>query len=171
MEQTSTIGAHARNAVIILGLTAVLQAGHMVEHVAQFVQWMLHLRQAKGLIGEFDLEPIHLGFNFGLLIGLSLLGSFYDDVMKSGSRAAYAVFVSAWAVQTYHCVEHVVKYAQYVETGLQGTPGILGRYIAPIPMHFVLNLIVTVGTAAPFFMLGMHRTLLRLVPSLRRRGA
>lgn len=163
MAKSSAISPHERHCVIILGLTALIQSGHMVEHVAQLIQWMLRMRVSHGLIGSLDLELVHFVYDSLFLIGLSALGSFYGDVLRSRGWKPYAVFIGAWVIQTYHMIEHVVRFAQHMETGLEGTPGILGRYINIVPLHFGINLVVTAGIIAPFFMLGMHRTLLRIV--------
>ena len=157
---THGTSAHERNCIIILGTTAVIQSGHMIEHIAQLIQWMLRLQLAHGLIGQLDLEMVHFIYDALFLIGLSALGSFYGDVLAAKGRRAYGVFVTAWVVQTYHMIEHVVKFSQHMETGIEGTPGILGRFIPVIPLHFTINLIVTVCIIVPFFMLGMHRKVL-----------
>ncbi|HTM67836.1 MAG TPA: hypothetical protein VL426_00915 [Candidatus Binatia bacterium] len=156
------ISAHERNCVVLLGVTAVIQTGHMVEHVAQLIQWMMRLHLAHGLIGSLDLEMVHFIYDALFLIGLSALGSFYGDVLRAKGPRPYRVFIVAWVVQTYHMIEHVVRFSQHMETGLEGTPGILGRYIPIVPLHFAINLVVTVGIIAPFFMLGMHRTVARM---------
>lgn len=151
------MSAHERNCIILLGTTIVVQSAHMAEHVAQFIQWMMRLSLSHGIIGSLDLEVVHFIYDGLFLIGLSALGSFYGDVLRAKGRPAYAVFATAWAVQTYHMLEHVVRMAQHAETGLQGTPGILGRFVPIVPLHFAFNLVVTLGIIAPFFMLGMHR--------------
>ncbi len=162
-ERAAPLGAHERNALVVLALLAVLQSGHMVEHVAQFIQWMMHERLAQGIIGQLDLEPIHFGFNGMVLVGISALVTFYADVLRRrGGATAFRLLAAAWVVETYHMTEHVVKLLQYVETGIQGTPGILGRYIPLVPMHFVLNLCTTVPLDAAFFLLGTHVMIARL---------
>lgn len=164
--------AHERNCLVILAVLAALQSGHMVEHVAQFIQWMVHMRLAQGIIGEFDLEPIHFGFNSMVLIGISLLCTFYGDVLRGrGGAAARRLMLFAMAVETYHMTEHVAKIMQYVETGLQGTPGILGRYIPLIPMHFVLNLMTTVPLDLAFILTGSYLLVFRMARRLVPRRA
>lgn len=171
----AALTAHERNGLLILAFLAILQSGHMVEHVAQFIQWMVHMRLAQGIIGEFDLEPIHFGFNGMVLVGISLLCTFYGDVLRErGGVAAHRLMVFAMCVETYHMTEHVAKIMQYLETGIQGTPGILGRYIPLIPMHFVLNLSTTVPLDTAFFLTGSYllvfRAAKRLVPRRAKAG-
>ncbi len=163
MNDARPMTGHERNCLAVLAVLAVLQSGHMVEHVAQFIQWMLHDRLAQGLIGQLDLEPIHFAFNGMVLVGIGALVAFYGDVLRGrGGTKAYRLLAAAWAVETYHMVEHVVKLLQYFETGIQGTPGIVGRYIPVIPMHFVLNLLTTVPLDAAFFLVGTHVAIGRL---------
>lgn len=157
------ITAHERNCVLLLGATAVIQTGHMMEHVAQIIQWMLRMPLPHGLIGSLDLELVHFVYDALFLLGLSALGSFYGDVLRAKGAKAYGIFLVAWVVQTYHMIEHVVRFAQHMETGMEGTPGILGRYVPIIPLHFGINLVVTVCIVVPFFMLGMHRTFMRII--------
>ncbi|HTK05419.1 MAG TPA: hypothetical protein VL500_07575 [Candidatus Eisenbacteria bacterium] len=171
MENTATITAHERNCVLLLGATAVIQSGHMLEHVAQLIQWMLRMPLPHGLIGSLDLEMVHFIYDGLFLLGLSALGSFYGDVLRAKGAKPYGIFLVAWIVQTYHMIEHVVRFSQHMETGIEGTPGILGRYVHIIPLHFTINLIVTVGIVAPFFMLGMHRTFMRIIARRRGRAA
>lgn len=154
--------SHERDCMIVLSSLAILQSGHMVEHVAQFVQWMLHLRLAQGFIGQFDLEPIHFAFNGMVLVGLSLLCTFYADVLRArGGRRAHRALLFAMAAETYHTTEHVAKFMQYVETGIQGTPGILGRYIPLVPAHFAINLATTIPLDPAFVALAMRLVLPR----------
>lgn len=51
----------ASYAIIGLGCTLLVQAAHMVEHVAQVVQkFLLRMSEAHGLLGSiFDVEWVH----------------------------------------------------------------------------------------------------------------
>ena len=52
-------------------LTILVQALHMVEHIAQFLQkFVLHSTQTHGLIGQLDLEEVHFAFNLFYLATL-----------------------------------------------------------------------------------------------------
>lgn len=171
-DSSTPLTSRERQCLAVLAVLASLQTGHMVEHVAQFVQWLVHYRLPQGIVGQLDLEPIHFGFNGTVLIGISVLVVFYADVLRRrGGPRAFALLAFAMAVETYHMTEHVVKLLQYFETGLQGTPGILGRYIPLVPMHFAINLATTVPLDLAFFLLGTHlfaaRLLLRFFPADR----
>src|SRR5688500_12372438 len=122
METKAAITAHERNCILLLGTTALIQCGHMLEHVVQVVQWMVRMQLSHGIIGSLDLELVHFIYDGLFLIGLSALGSFYGDVLRAKGAKPYAVFATAWGVQTYHMIEHVVKFSQHMETGIEGTP-------------------------------------------------
>jgi hypothetical protein len=126
-----------------------VQTFHMVEHIAQVVQkFHLDITPAHGLIGRLDLEPIHFWFNFVYLAFLlmTFLGWFLcrRDVSRcTGYWRTYTFLLLVGVlIQTWHMTEHSVKLAQFLHTGMQGTPGILGNYFDPVLLHFVYNLIV-----------------------------
>ena len=69
-------------------------------------------------------------------------------------------------VQMWHMTEHSVKLAQFLNTGMQGTPGILGGYFDPVLLHFFYNLIVYLPLVLVFFGARLY-----LLPRIaRRRG-
>ncbi len=60
--------------VYLFALTVLIQALHMVEHVAQVIQkFVLHIVPAHGLIGALDLEQVHFAFNVLYLVTLAVV--------------------------------------------------------------------------------------------------
>lgn len=128
-----------RFAYALLGAACVVQAAHMVEHVAQVIQkFGLHRAQAHGLLGAiFDREWVHMAYNAPLEAALIVvLVSFARSGFVPWSLGAVVI------VQGYHVVEHAVKIYQYYTIGLPDTPGILGRVFPTIWVHFSFNLTV-----------------------------
>jgi hypothetical protein len=142
--------------MVAIGL--LVQTFHMAEHIAQVVQkFYLHITPAHGLIGQLDLEPIHFWFNFIYLAFLlmTVVGWFLcrKDVSKCTNywRTYTFLLLVGMLIQTWHMTEHSVKLTQFLHTGMQGTPGILGNYFDPVLLHFVYNLIVYLPLVIIFF--------------------
>ncbi len=129
----------------------------MVEHVAQVIQKFAIHALAHGLIGQLDLEPVHFWFNLFYLVflGFTLMGWFLcrTDVSKCTTNwSTYTgVLLIGFLIQTWYMTEHSVKFAQFLHTGMQGTPGILGSYFEPVLLHFFYNTIVYLPLAVVFF--------------------
>src|SRR5205823_4077713 len=68
---------------------------------------------------------------------------------------------SGWQLtgQAYHSLEHVVKIVQFLDTGRNGTPGILGRWIPVVWLHFAFNTIIYAPLLAAFFLGGFPRAI------------
>ena len=133
----------------LCAFTLAIQALHLVEHTAQVVQkFVLHSTEAHGLIGRLDLEPVHFGFNLVYLIFLGLVFAGWVVCRHEISKCSnyWATFATVLFVglvfQMWHVVEHSVKLAQFLNTGMQGTPGILGAHFDGVLMHFSYNWIV-----------------------------
>ncbi|HEY7624047.1 MAG TPA: hypothetical protein VIA63_03370 [Candidatus Limnocylindria bacterium] len=133
--------------VALLGFLAVTQTLHFFEHVAQMVQiHVLHLSgaNARGVVGQLDVEWVHFIWNaFVLVAVLALLPRFGANPWLIG--------VAPLAI--WHFVEHSVMIATYIQTGVSGTPGLLssgglilgGLPIARPDLHFLYNLVETVA--------------------------
>jgi hypothetical protein len=63
------------------------------------------------------------------------------------------------ALQSYHVVEHSVKIARFIMTGMQGTPGIAGMHLDGVIFHAMMNTAVFLPVAVVFFCAGLHREL------------
>jgi hypothetical protein len=154
----------------------VLQGVHEAEHVVQVVQrFGLGIRNGSGLLGSiFDVEPVHLLYN---LAYLALLIAVWRALRRHRAwipcRPDLVIGLLGLTVglESYHTIEHVVKMAQYLQTGLNGTPGILGAWFNVVWLHFYFNTIVYVPTVAAFFLGGFHRAVGRDMRRLWRRAA
>ena len=134
--------AEARAALIILVWALVIQAAHMIEHVAQVVQkHVLIMERAQGFLGAvFDLEWVHFVYNSGLEIGFLAIFVLWRRADRTTIPPLLSLLV---LFQGYHVVEHVVKMIQYYALGItMGPKGILGHAVPLIWLHFAFNLIV-----------------------------
>lgn len=157
---------------ILFGAIAV-QSFHMAEHVAQVIQkFVLGLSQAHGLLGEvLDREWLHFGYNSTLLLLLFMFflgyGFHKRDSWFATHRPLLAVFTGALAIQSYHVLEHTVKLSQYLMTGVEPAPGILGGFFNLVWLHFFINLAVYLPMLLAFFGYGFHEN--KLLLNLRHR--
>lgn len=128
-------------AMQIITWALVIQAAHMVEHIAQVVQkYVLMMDQARGFLGAvFDLEWVHFVYNSGLEV--AFLAAFL--LWRRAGRIVPASLTLVVVFQGYHVVEHVVKMIQYYALGItMGPKGILGHAVPLILLHFAFNLVV-----------------------------
>ena|SRR5438093_7344381 len=130
----------------LLGFLALSQAAHLLEHVAQMIQiHVLHLSgaNAQGIVGQLNIEWVHLTWNALVLVTLLVL-------LPRFSANPWLIAVTPLAA--WHFVEHSVMIATYIQTGVSGTPGLLssggllfgGLPIARPDLHFLYNLVETV---------------------------
>ncbi|HEY3082621.1 MAG TPA: FG-GAP-like repeat-containing protein [Chloroflexota bacterium] len=137
-----------------LGLLA-LQGAHEVEHVVQVVQrYLLRIPDGNGVLGHvFDIEPVHLAYNLAFLWILVLLYRIVGAHRPQGwtrGPVAWWLLSATLLVQGYHVVEHLFKIVQYLDTGRNGTPGILGNAFDLVWLHFTFNTIEMAGLVAAF---------------------
>ena len=66
-----------------------------------------------------------------------------------------AILLLGLLLQSYHQVEHSVKLAQFLQTHMQGTKGILGARFDLVLLHFILNLLVYLPLVGVFFGAGL----------------
>lgn len=131
----------ARYAQAGLAAALIVQAAHVVEHVAQVVQkFVLGYKVAQGFLGAiFDLEWVHFTFNTSLEIALLIV--FFWWRRSHPGRVPLILTIGIW-FQGYHAFEHIVKMYQYYALGITvGPKGILGYIFPLIWLHFFLNLI------------------------------
>ena len=146
-------------------LTLALQAFHLVEHVAQVIQkFVLNSPQAHGLIGQLDLEQVHFVFNLlylALLIHVLLRWLTLKVELPNRWRVYTTILTLTVALQSYHQVEHTVKLVQFIQTNVQGTPGIFGLYFDfdGVIFHFIMNTLVFLPGVVVFYCAGLHRQL------------
>ena len=126
-------------------LLVLAQTGHVLEHVAQMVQ--IHAlgltgSDARGIVGQFDIEWVHFIWNAGVV---GLLGALLIRSRSDKWLVAACVF-AAW-----HLVEHDVIMMSFLATGIPGSPGLLasggaiggGLPVSRPDLHFVYNVIET----------------------------
>ena len=128
----------------------LVMAAHEAEHVGQLLQKKglenSCPRDCRGALGFlFDVEWVHFAYNSSILVALA--------VMWWLIRPPVLGFLSAAvAVQSYHAVEHVAKIDQWLSNGhVSPTPGILGKRLQLVELHFTFNTIVFVLALAAFF--------------------
>jgi len=147
--------------IYIFVLTVAAQAFHMVEHIAQVMQkFVFHVTPAHGLIGQLDLEQVHFAFNLFYLSTLVavMIGWFYYGSQVSKKWKAFGIALGLTVlVQGYHMAEHSVKLVQFIETMMQGTPGILGAHFDGVIFHATLNIAVFLPVLIVFFAAGVYK--------------
>lgn len=123
-------------------LLVILQLAHLAEHVSQMVElhalaWPLPL--ARGIIGEFDIEPVHFWWNTTILFGATLLLFRYR---RNGW------LWSSWLFSIWHEIEHAYIYFHwYLGEGISGHPGILGAGGLVDQAHVAIPYLTTMGRA------------------------
>jgi hypothetical protein len=142
-------------------LTVAAQTVHMAEHIAQFMQkFVFHVTPAHGLIGQLDLEQVHFAFNLfylSMLVAV-MIGWFYYGSQVSKKWKAFGIaLVLTVLVQGYHMAKHTAKLVQFIETMMQGTPGILGGHFDGVIFHATMNTAVFVPVLIVFFATGVYK--------------
>lgn len=152
------VGRSRYEPAAVIGILGVvlIQGFHEVEHIVQVLQrTVLDNPKGAGVLGTWlDIEPVHLGYNALLLLLLGLvywLGGLW--ARRSREPLVFALMTFCVLFQAYHFVEHVFKIAQFAESGMNGTPGILGRVFNLVWLHFSFNTIV-LGTFMAAFVAG-----------------
>jgi hypothetical protein len=171
---TLTLPAAAGRWLLLEAL--LVQGLHEVEHVVQVVQRsVLDIKLGAGLFGSvFDLEPVHLLYNltFLSLLALAFAACRQRGAIPRNARMVLTLLGLALAAQSYHSVEHLVKIDQFLETGRNGTPGILGQWLPVVWVHFWFNTLIYLPLVAAFLISGFPGALAneakRLLPWRRR---
>ena len=69
-----------------------------------------------------------------------MVGWFHHGSRLCGKQNALAgILGGIVALQSYQMAEHSVKLAQFLTTGMQGTPGIVGMQIDEVIFHALMN--------------------------------
>jgi hypothetical protein len=147
--------------IYLFVLTVAAQASHMVEHIAQVMQkFVLHINPAHGLIGQLNLEQVHFAFNLfylSMLVAVTIGWFYYGSQVSKKWKVLSIVLVLTTLVQTYHMAEHTAKLVQFIETMMQGTPGILGGHFDGVIFHAAMNTAVFVPVLIVFFAAGVYK--------------
>ena len=151
--------------VYMFVVTVAIQTLHMVEHVAQvFQKFVLNYSYAHGLIGSLDLEQVHFTFNLlylGALIYVTLGWLSFGRRVCRQEKMLGALLIGTVMVQGYHMVEHSARLVQFLNTGLQGTPGLLGGHFDGVIFHALMNTAVYLPALVVFVCSGMHRQIFK----------
>ncbi len=161
-------------ALTFLALVAV-QGFHEMEHVVQVLQrFVLHNPKGAGILGSWlDIEPVHLGYNLGFLLLVAstyYLGGFHRRETRP-KPTVFWLMTFVLAFQTYHVTEHLFKMAQFIQTGMNGTPGILGNVFNLVWLHFTYNTIEYTPVLAAYFLGGFHGVAMAALRRRRRLAA
>lgn len=124
-------------------LMVLVSIAHFLEHILQVVQKYVWGTPPHGLIGEIaEREWLHVVYNapiyFGLLFTYLLIKKRVADVGRIDPGLSWLV-IWLW-VQGYHVLEHIAKIGQFLATGVEPAPGILGNWIDLVLLHFTLVL-------------------------------
>jgi Right handed beta helix region len=128
----------------------LVMAAHEAEHVGQLLQKKglenSCPQDCRGALGfVFDVEWVHFAYNSSILIALGV----FWWLIRPG---VFSFLSAAVAVQAYHAVEHVAKIDQWLENGHRSpTPGILGKHLQLVELHFTFNTVVFMLALAAFF--------------------
>ena len=144
----------------------LFQGFHELEHVVQVLQrFFLGIPQGNGIVGQaVDVEPLHFLYNLVLLASLGELWWAAELRHRRGrdwGAVAFLLIAFATLAQSWHMLEHVVKLLQYLETGKNGTPGILGGTFNLPLLHLAYNTLVYAPVLAAFLAAGIPCALLR----------
>ena len=142
----------------------LVQGFHFLEHCVQVAQrFWLNDPNGNGLLGSLaNVELVHFGYNSFFLLGLVWLFfqlSLATDPVWAHNRWVLFLVGAAVAVQSYHEMEHVLRLGQAIgwlpvppSADLTATdpPGLLGRWVNDVLLHWVLNGIVEALPVAAF---------------------
>lgn len=143
---------------VVLGGFAV-QSFHMVEHVVQV--WQVYVAESpsrSGLVGaSADVEWVHFTFNvlvLAFLVQVWRAGRSGSWLPGPGGAAAW--LAAAVTLQGFHLLEHSAKLWQHLSLGIDPGPGVVGRFVDLVWLHFAVNTAVWVGAAVAVAALVRH---------------
>jgi hypothetical protein len=160
----------------LLILTALFVAQgwlHFPEHIAQFIQ-RFHLGMpANGILGQLNVEWVHIVYNWGLLLLMIpvVVGCGFfarGNAWRRFNSVAWAGIVFSFWVQVWHAFELYAKLAQYyrnlslvppvVPPDGPNAAGLVGQWLlsaggvnAVVLLHWTINLVVLVPIIYAFF--------------------
>lgn len=149
-------------------IAVIAQSGHTLEHFVQVYQHVIlgmATSDSHGILGRADIEPVHFWWNFSVMLTLIVVYYAWEFNRPESTLRQFKdmrwTFFTVLAVQGYHMIEHTVKYYQHIQTGKQGTPGIIGNFIGSdlIFFHFWINMVVYPGMVILLFLYIWHMQL------------
>lgn len=133
-------------------LLVLAQTGHLLEHVGQMVQihaLSLTGSDARGIVGQLDIEWVHFLWNAAVVVVLGILSFRF----RPNRWLVAACLFAAW-----HLVEHDVIMMSFLATGIPGSPGLLaaggsiggGLPVSRPDLHFLYNVVETALVAIAY---------------------
>ncbi len=160
----------------LFSLTALFIAQgllHFPEHIAQFIQRFYFKIPANGILGQLNVEWVHVMYNWGLLLLMIpiLVGCGFfakGNAWKRYNRVAWTGMLASFWIQVWHAFEHYGKLSQYyhnlamnppvVPAGGPNAPGLVGQWLfsawgadALVWLHWGINLVVLIPIIYAFF--------------------
>lgn len=154
LAKTPAYMAETTHLLLMIALVVGQGVMHYPEHIAQVIQLEVLQIAPVGLLGVFNLEWVHLIYNMGLLAIMVpiLVGCGFfarNNAWRRANPMAWNAMMAAFWIQVIHVPEHYAKVSQLLMTGQQGTPGLIGYYVAQIAgepgvvwFHFWINIVV-----------------------------
>lgn len=148
---TNNLPLQNRTVFYLLSCTLLVQFFHYTEHLVQVYQhwWQeLPIKASKGILYFLDLEWNHLIFNAAYLILLGLVWIAYKKMHREEAtlllsfRTALSLIGITVFIQSYHVIEHIIRVGMHLQIGCEPCPGILGRFVDGIYLHFAFNTVV-----------------------------
>lgn len=146
---------------------------HFPEHVAQFIQRFYLGVPANGILGQLNVEWVHIMYNWGLLLLMVpvVVGCGFfarGNAWKRYNPVAWAGVVASFWVQLWHAFEHYAKLAQYyrnlslvppvVPPDGPNAAGLVGQWLlntwgvgAVVLLHWIINFVVLIPIIYAFF--------------------
>lgn len=148
---TNNLPPQNHNIFYLLSFTLLVQFFHYTEHMVQVYQhwWQgLPIKASRGILYFLDFEWNHLIFNAAYLILLGLVWIAYKrGERKSGAplpslRTPLSLIGITILIQSYHVIEHIIRVGMHLQTGCEPCPGILGRFVDGVYLHFAFNTVI-----------------------------
>jgi hypothetical protein len=165
--------AETSHLLILMGLLIAQGWLHFPEHVAQFLQRFYIGMPANGILGQLNVEWVHVVYNWGLLLLMIpvLVGCGFfarGNAWRRYNAVAWGGIVASFWIQVWHAFEHYGKLAQYYRNVSLTPPvvppdgpnaaGLLGQWLlntggpsAVVLLHFTINLVVLIPIIYAFF--------------------
>jgi hypothetical protein len=144
----------------------IYQFFHQAEHVTQMYQFAFlgfRAADAHGFVWFFDLEWNHFIFNFGYMIGVSIvLCAILRALKKNGLGYSFA---HTWAIfaflimEAWHLVEHTYRLSHHIRGICDSCPGIIDTVtgVDRLLLHFWLNFFALTLPAAVYIWFGLYK--------------
>ncbi len=173
LAKTPAYLAETSHLLVMTGLFIAQGWLHFPEHVAQFIQRFYLRVPANGILGQLNVEWVHVVYNWGLLLLMVPVvvgcGFFAEgNAWRRYNAAAWAGVVTSFWIQVWHAFEHYAKLAQYyrnlamvpavVPPDGPNAPGLVGQWLlghwgvsAVVLLHWTVNLVVLIPIIYAFF--------------------